>query len=112
MSPEKRDTSRIAVLGNLQGEMTIYQTIVIKEIGPGGVLIETGFPLQLNSLHDVRLDLRQPIVVKGRVAHSRISDVDQEIVTYQTGIEFVEPSDRVVSAIKEYLASIKTEPGI
>jgi len=32
------------------------------------------------------------IVLKGRVAHSRISDVEQENVVYRSGIEFIEAS--------------------
>jgi hypothetical protein len=35
------------------------------------------------------------IVVKGRAANSQISDVDQEVVTYQSTVEFVEPTERV-----------------
>jgi hypothetical protein len=46
-------------------------------------------------------------VLKGRVAHSRISEVDQEIVTYRSGIEFVEPSDRVRAVIAEFLETLK-----
>ena len=59
----------------------------------GGMQVETSFPLQLDSLHDFRLTLGdRSVVVKGRIAHSRISDVDQDIITYRTGIEFIEPS--------------------
>ena len=58
----------------------IYQPMAIKEISRGGVLVETGFPLQIDSLHEFRLTLgEQSIVVKGRVAHSRISDVEQDL---------------------------------
>jgi len=42
-----------------------------------------------------------------RFTASRISDVDQEIVTYRSGIEFVEPSDRVREVIVEFLDAIK-----
>ena len=53
--------------------------------------VETGFPLQLDSLHDFRLTLGdRSVVVKGRIAHSRISDVDQDIITYRSGVEFIE----------------------
>jgi hypothetical protein len=43
------------------------------------------------------------VVVKGRVAHSRISDVDQDIITYRTGVEFIELSDRVAAAIADFV---------
>ena len=39
------------------------------------------------------------VVVKGRVAHCRISDVDQELVHYKSGVEFIELSERVAAAI-------------
>jgi hypothetical protein len=43
------------------------------------------------------------VVVKGRIAHSRISDVDQDIITYRTGVEFIEPSERVAAAIAHFV---------
>jgi hypothetical protein len=46
-------------------------------------------------------------VLKGRVAHSRISDVDQEIVTYRSGIEFIELSERVREVIAGFLDTLR-----
>ena len=69
--------------------------------------VETGFPLQLDSLHEFRLTLKdRSIVVKGRIAHSRISDVDQDIITYRSGVEFIELSERVAAAIAEFVDEI------
>jgi hypothetical protein len=48
------------------------------------------------------------VVVKGRIAHCSISDMDQEIVTYRSGIEFVELSDRVFEVIADFIDAIKT----
>ncbi|HEV3216241.1 MAG TPA: PilZ domain-containing protein [Vicinamibacterales bacterium] len=105
---EKRDRERVEILGELHGEVMIFQPLSIKEISQGGCLVETAFQLHLNSLHDVRLTLGdRSIVLKGRVAHCRISDVDQEIVTYRSGIEFIEPTDRVRVVIREFIDAIK-----
>jgi hypothetical protein len=105
---EKRDRERIEILGELHGEVMIFQPLSIKEISNGGCLVETAFQLHLNSLHDVRLTLgERSIVMKGRVAHCHISDVDQEIVTYRSGIEFIEPTERVREVIKEFIETIK-----
>ncbi len=85
------------------------EPMAVKEIGRGGVQVETRFPLQLDSLHDLRLILgNRSIIVKGRVAHCRISDVYQDIVTYRSGLEFVEPSDRIEDVILEFLESIRS----
>ena len=78
----------------------VFQPTAVHQISQGGMQVETAFPLQLDSLHDFRLTLGdRSIVVKGRVAHSRISDVDQDGVTYRSGIEFIEPSERVAAVI-------------
>jgi hypothetical protein len=105
---EKRDRERVEILGELHGEVMVFQPLSIKEISHGGCLVETAFPLHLNSLHDIRLTLGdQSVVLKGRVAHCRISDVDQEVVHYKSGVEFIEPSERVRSVIKEFIEAIK-----
>ena len=78
---EKRDKERIQILGELHGEVMVFQPMVIKEMARGGCQVETGFPLQRESLHQFRLTLGdRSVVVKGRVAHCSISDMDQEIV--------------------------------
>ncbi len=105
---DKRDTERVLILGDLQGEIMVFEPLQIREISRGGASVETRFPLALNSLHDLRLTLgTKSIVLKGRVAHSRISDVDQEIVTYRSGIEFVEPSERVREVIAGFLDTLR-----
>ncbi len=105
---DKRDTERLEILGELRGEVMVFQPMAIKEISRGGAQIETSFPLQLDSLHDFRLALGdRSIVVKGRVAHCRISDVDQELVLYRAGVEFVEPDPRVEAVITDFIEAIR-----
>jgi hypothetical protein len=106
---DKRDTERLEILGDLRGEVMVFQPMVVKEVSQGGAQVETGFPLQLDSLHDFRLTLGdRSVVVKGRVAHCSISDVDQEVVLYRSGIEFIEPPDRIASAVSDFIDAVKT----
>ena len=103
-----RDSERIQILGDLHGEVMIFQPMAIKEISRGGAQVETGFPLLVDSLHEFRLTLGdRSIVVKGRVAHCRISDVEQEHVLYRSGIEFVEPNEQVTTVIADFVDAIK-----
>ena len=105
---ERRQHERVEILGELHGEVTVFQSIVVREIGLGGAGIETTFPLQLNSLHEFRLSLGdRSVVMKGRVAHCRIGDVHQELLAYWSGIEFVEPSDPVLAVLTGFIESIK-----
>ena len=106
---DKRDTERVQILGELRGEVTVFQPMAIKEVSRGGAQIETGFALQLDSLHDFRLTLGdRSVVVKGRVVHCSITDVEQELVVYRSGIEFIEPSEHVAAVINEFLEAIQT----
>src|SRR3954469_2575846 len=104
---DKRDRHRLQILGELRGEVMVFQPMAIKEISHGGAQIETGFPLTLDSLHDFRLTLGdRSVVVKGRVVHCSITDVEQELVIYLTGLEFIEPSDRVATVISDFISAI------
>jgi hypothetical protein len=103
-----RDEERIEILGELNGEIVVFQPMAIREISRGGAQVETSFPLQLDSLHELRLTLGdRSVILKARVAHCSISDVDQEVVRYRSGVEFVEPSDRVFSAISSFIDAVK-----
>ena len=86
----------------------VFQHMTITEISRTGAQVETALRLQLDSLHDFRLTLGdRSVIVKARVAHCSISDVDQELVTYRSGIEFVEPSERVLDVITGFLDAIR-----
>lgn len=104
---DKRDSERILILGELHGEVMVFQPMAIKDISRGGAQVETTFPLQLDSLHDFRLTLGdRAIIVKGRVTHCSISDVEQEGVLYRSGVEFVEPSERVSTVITDFIDAV------
>jgi len=106
----KRGADRIEVLGQLDGEVRVYHPMAIREISTGGALVETAFPLHLDALHDLRLELGdRSVVVKGRVAHSHISDVDPDHVTYHSGIEFVDLVPRITAALEEFVGLIQRE---
>ncbi len=99
---------RFPILGDLHGEVTVFQPIIIREISRGGAQIETSVPLQLNSLHQFRLMLGdKSVVVKGRVAHCRVSDVDDQGTTYRSGVEFIDVSEPVAAVIGEFVDAIK-----
>ena len=106
-SPQ-RDGERIQILGELHGEVMVFEGMAIKEISRGGMQVETAFPLHLDSLHDFRLALGElSVVIKGRIVHCSIADVDQEVVVYRSGVEFIEASDRVVGVVSDFIQAIK-----
>ena len=103
----QREAERLQILGDLRGEVMVYEPMAIREISRIGAQIETKFPLQLDSLHEFRLSLGdRSVIVKGRVVHCSISDVDQEAVVYRSGIEFVEPPERVEEAVADFIHAV------
>jgi hypothetical protein len=102
-----RRTQRIEILGELQGEVMVYEPMAITEISRAGAQIETEFPLHIDSLHDFRLVLgSRSIIVKGRIVHAHVCDVEDQATIYRAGIEFVQPSERIVEAIGEFMDEI------
>ena len=112
MSDEnKRDNERVPVPAPLHGEVKVYQPMTILDVSAGGAQIETPFALQLDSLHDFRISLgERSIVVKGRIAHCHIGELKGGVVLYRTGVEFVELSDHVQSALDHFVAALKLAP--
>ncbi len=85
----------------------MFQPMTVTEVSRGGAQVETAFPLQLDSLHDFRLSLgTRSVIVKGRIVHCRIADVEEERVVYRAGVEFVEPSEHARVAIEAFLDAI------
>jgi len=107
MPGPKRD-ERVAVPSPLHGEVKVFQPMTILNISRGGAQVETPFALQLDSLHDFRLSLGdRSVVVKGRIVHSHIGELKEGVVLYRTGVEFVEISDHVRSAVEHFVEALK-----
>jgi c-di-GMP-binding flagellar brake protein YcgR len=91
----------------------VFQPTAVREISRGGMQVETAFALHLDSLHDFRLTLgEQSIVIKGRVVHCRICDVDQDVVVYRSGIEFIEPPERVAEVIENFVTMLTSDRSV
>ena len=106
--PGIRKSERVPILGDLHGEIMVFEPLQVKELAPHGATIETAFPLPLNSLHDLRLTLGTgAVVVKARVVHSHVGEMGENVVRYRSGVEFVEPPAYVGAAITEFLETLR-----
>ena len=106
----RRRAGRLQILGDLRAEIMVFEPMVIREISQSGLLVETVFPLQLDSLHDIRLTLGAvSIVAKARVAHCLIGDIDQERVSYRSGMEFTELNDRAQAVINRFIDTVESD---
>src|SRR4029078_8802073 len=106
--PERREEERVPVFGALDGEVMVFLPMAITEIARGGVQVETPFAFQIDSVHELRIALGdRPVIVKGRVTHCSIIDIEQEFVKYRTGLEFVDLPPRLADAIGMFVDAMK-----
>jgi hypothetical protein len=100
----KRTSERVPIQGTLRGQIMVFEPLLVRDVSATGATIETSFPMHINSLHDVRLSLGDAsVVLKGRVAHSRVSEIDRDVLTYRTGLEFIDPPAPVRAVITSCL---------
>ena len=105
---DKREKERLAPTGQLEGAVMVFQPMTIIEISHNGAQVETPFPLQLDSLHEFRLSLGdRSVVVKGRIVHCYVGELRNDVTVFRSGIEFVEPSERVLEVISGFLDAIR-----
>jgi hypothetical protein len=104
----KRDNERVPVPSPIHGEVKVFQPMTILDVSHGGAQIETPFALQLDSLHDFKISLgNRSIVVKGRIAHCHIGELREGVVLYRTGVEFLENSDHVQTALEHFIEALR-----
>ena len=104
----KRDNERVPVPSPLHGEVKVFQPMTILDVSHGGAQIETPFALQLDSLHDFKISLGdRSIVVKGRIAHCHIGELQEGVVLYRTGVEFIENSEHAQAALETFIDALK-----
>ncbi len=105
---EKRDAERVPIPGLVTGEVTVYEPMTIQDLSDRGAQVETKLALQLGSLHDFRLSLAtRSVIIKGRIVHCQIGELREGVVLYRTGVEFVEPSDHALLAIRAFVEAQK-----
>jgi hypothetical protein len=100
--------TRHAISGELPGEVTIIEPVRVLEISQHGTMVEVDVRLALESLHEFRLDLSECVViVKGRIVHCELHELEPERVIYRAGIEFIETSLHVYEAIAEFIRRVE-----
>ena len=108
MAGPKREAERILVPGPITGEVTVYEPMTILDLSERGALVETTFALHVDSLHEFRLSLgTRTVIVKGRIVHCQIGELQEGSVFYRSGIEFVELTEHANSAIHAFVEAQK-----
>jgi hypothetical protein len=104
--PEQRGAPRAAQLA-LSCDVVLPLRAVVTELSVTGMQVETVRPLHLDAVHEFRLVVGDsPIVLHGRVVHAHIAAVDGDVVTYVSGVQFLEVSPAGAADIANYLSHL------
>lgn len=101
---DQRQRPRTVLPNGLSGEVTVYRPLTVSDLSPLGVRVETPEPLRVNSVRAFRLNLgEQTVVLKGRVCHASVRTLDDQLVVYTSGIEFLDVPPPARVAIERFL---------
>lgn len=79
----------------------------VKKISLAGMLAETEYPMEIDSDHDIELFLNDNVInIVGRIANCEKLE-GGKIVIYNTGIEFMQMSDRDIKLLENYLETLE-----
>ncbi|MGE3842854.1 MAG: hypothetical protein AB7I50_14865 [Vicinamibacterales bacterium] len=108
-SADRRRAPRVDLLANLQGLLvTMDEGVQVKQLGAGGMIVETSRPISARVTHDFRITLGSvTLTVHARVVHSRVL-VENDVVTYVAGVEFLDVAPETVVAIEAILDEVGT----
>ena len=105
----QRQRLRIPLPQGLSGEVTVYRPLTVSDLSPHGARVETPEPLRVNSVRAFRLNLgEQTVVIKGRVCHASVRALDDHLVVYTSGIEFLDVPPLARMAIERFLDRVGT----
>lgn len=93
MKDERRRSPRVTVLGSVRGRSReTGEPVTLREIGLGGMALETAEPFDPGGVYDFALELGDGTVLdlRARVAHGRAVPVPSGGPVYLTGFEFIE----------------------
>ncbi len=103
----QRQRLRIPLPNGLSGEVTVYRPLTVTDLSPLGARVETPEPLRVNSVRAFRLNLGdQTVVLKGRVCHASVRALDDTLVVYTSGIEFLDVLPAARLAIEGFLQRV------
>lgn len=104
---DHRHRPRVPLPNGLSGEVTVYRPLSVSDLSLLGARVETPEPLRINSVRAFRLNLgEQTVVLKGRICHASVRTLDDNLVVYTSGVEFLDVPPLARMAIKRFMERV------
>jgi hypothetical protein len=106
---DRRETPRLVVPGVEAEVETLGLRVTIREVGFGGLSIESAHEFQVGEIHQLRYGTsdEDAVVLHARVKHCRSGQARHKQSRYVTGFEFIDrwcPGDR--SSVDEFISRV------
>jgi len=107
---DRRAKSRFEIVGDLWGSLDASATLVVRNLGTGGALLESSVPLVPDSVHWVSAVIdghSQPLRL--RVRHSTRNSASPE-ARFLTGVEFLTVTAATSAFIARHVNAVHVSP--
>lgn len=103
---DRRSSLRFEIVGRLRGSLATSESVRLRDISPGGALVEMPFPLPVDSQQPVQVVTDDHVsALEARVRHVRPAF---EMGRFLVGLEFTTPEHLVREALGS--VAIDSEP--
>ena len=106
---DRRGKPRFEILGDLWGHIDITSSILVRNIGRDGALLESPLQLEPNSMHWITVIVEgEPYLVQVRVRHSRAEPRIGGELRFSAGVEFVKLPPAVADELRRSTTTTNT----
>lgn len=107
---ERRRERRVNLTSRLQGHLiALDEPVSVLQVSEGGMTLSTRSPLSPRGVQEFYVwVVAAPLLVQGEVRHTRVV-VNNDDVTYQTGIQFIDPPAELLAQLEDLLAPVPLE---
>jgi len=106
---DRRSRRRFEIVGQLWGALETVESLRMRNVSPGGTLLESRFALAVDSVHRVRLETDGTgCDVQARVRH--VEPIPGPTPRYAVGLEFIAPADDALAHINALLERSSDAP--
>jgi hypothetical protein len=106
---DRRTAVRYEAAEQMWGTVARTRELALRDIGRGGVQLESPVAFPLNSAHVVTLPLQRSMSVTARVRHATPGTTSGGAPAFRVGLEFVAPSVEVLEQIDALVAKLLAE---
>jgi len=109
---DRRNRPRFEIVGDLWGTLETVVGMSVRDIAPGGALLESAIPLQPESVHRVTVSYEGQLTpVSVRIRHVRGERTPDGLERYLVGVEFMTSSPLLQASIASWMVDDGTAAG-